>query len=196
MRYNRNAGWMHIFSDNYIASESKIEGKYIFFSKHYDHLIEIVKQEITEYGFNYGKVSLNDTGSFVMCLYWLDDSRLTELKLRHHDKVRWKSNEDTINGVYSDLKESDSYIDISCYLPFVKGHRRIFNDYYRTKFHDVRDDPEFNLEKIFDVTLEEIVRSFPEEIRNNMINMYMGNVPIKDNHPKVNIQDLMKRIIK
>ena len=99
----------------YIISEKKpsyaITGKYLFFSKNKERLLEIAQNEILEYDFHVAKVNNSLLGSntdYVLCLYYHDDSRKYELAERYGDKFSdtkyryWKSDEDTLKGKYSE----------------------------------------------------------------------------------------------
>jgi hypothetical protein len=85
-----------------------LAGKYLFFSKEQQPLIDIAKNEIENHGFEVAKVSQdNRSGDFVLCLYWEADIRGYELRDRYMDvpdiKYRWwKSNADTRAGKYSE----------------------------------------------------------------------------------------------
>lgn len=100
--------WIHVSSGD--APPYKITGKYLFFSKDKDRLIEIAQDEIMLHGFHRAKVNaelLGENSEHVMCLYYRDDSRKDELagraKSEHQVKFRyWKSDADTRGGRYSD----------------------------------------------------------------------------------------------
>jgi hypothetical protein len=131
-----NPAEMKITRDRYwirfgVATESSSftgnqGGKYLFFSKDQDALIQLAKDEINEHDFEVAKVSTtNRTGDYVLCLYWGDDSRKVELMRRTVNmpdiKYRWwKSNEDTREGKYS-----QKYINS---LPF-RGDDGIYEDF-------------------------------------------------------------------
>ena len=76
-------------------------GKYLFFSPDRERLFRIARTEIRDHGFFVAKVSCTpDTGVYVLCLYWHDDSRRHELAGRNIRKYNvkyrwWKSNEQT-----------------------------------------------------------------------------------------------------
>lgn len=86
---------------------SQVYGKYLFFSKWVDTLKSIAEEECKNHGFFLAKISIAPRrDEYVLCLYWLDDSRKNELRSRYEDndevKYRfWKSNEDTLAGKYS-----------------------------------------------------------------------------------------------
>jgi len=88
----------------------KITGKYLFFSEERERLLEIAKNEILNHGFHRAKVNsrlLGKSTEHVLCLYYKDDSRKSELaerqKLEYPDvNYRyWKSDEATLKGEYS-----------------------------------------------------------------------------------------------
>ncbi len=99
----------------YILSEKEplytITGKYLFFSKNKEKLVEIAKNEIIVHDFHLAKVNNNLLGSnteYVLCLYYHDDSRKYELAQRYQDRESdiqyryWKSDEATLKGIYSE----------------------------------------------------------------------------------------------
>lgn len=89
------------------SHEGNMDGKYLFFAKDRNHLIQLIENEITKYGFSVAKVIDEPSGSdYVACLYWHDDSRKEELAKRYankpHIKYRYyKRNADTRAGIYS-----------------------------------------------------------------------------------------------
>ena len=110
--------WIWLLSEG--KPNSQITGKYLFFSSDKDKLIEIATNEIEKHGFHRAKVNMNllkGQTEHVLCLYYKDDSRKTELaerNRREYDvKYRyWKSDEATLRGLYSKeflerLEESD-----------------------------------------------------------------------------------------
>ncbi len=100
--------WIHVSSGT--PPPYEIKGKYLFFSKDKDQLLEIAQDEIVHHGFHRAKVNaelLGKNAEHVMCLYYRDDSRKDELagraKSEHQVKCRyWKSDVDTRGGRYSD----------------------------------------------------------------------------------------------
>ena len=111
--------WIYITSE--LEPNYSISGKYLFFYKEKEKLIEIAKNEIQNHSFHIAKVNsrlLGDTEEYVLCLYYKNDSRKYELaersKLEYPEvKYRyWKSDIDTIRGKYSNeflskLSEAD-----------------------------------------------------------------------------------------
>ena len=101
--------WIYILSEkkpNYVNT-----GKYLFFSKNKERLVEIAKNEILKHDFHVAKVNNSLLGSnteYVLCLYYSDDSRKSELAERHREKYHdvnyryWKSDVDTLKGIYSE----------------------------------------------------------------------------------------------
>jgi hypothetical protein len=87
----------------------EITGKYLFFSDDKDKLIEIAVNEMGNHGFHHAKVNdklLPGQTEYVLCLYYVDDSRKHELAERNKQeygvKYRyWKSDSDTLKGKYS-----------------------------------------------------------------------------------------------
>ena len=105
----RSCYWEYIEADDWTNAELReIVGKYLFFSKDRQLLLDIARAEIDESGFRIAKVSTSaNGGDFVLCLYWTDDERKWELAEKYGKsktvKYRyWKSDEDTRNGVYSE----------------------------------------------------------------------------------------------
>jgi len=87
----------------------QITGKYLFFSEHKEELERIAIDELEKGGFSHAKINTDEHKKgkeFVLCLYYSDDSRKTELadKYKGNKKVKyryWKSDEDTRKGKYS-----------------------------------------------------------------------------------------------
>jgi len=101
--------WIYVISEK--EPNYTITGKYLFFSKNKEKLVEIAKNEILVHDFHLAKVNNDLLGSnteYVLCLYFHDDSRKYELAERYRDrdsdiKYRfWKSDEDTLKGKYSE----------------------------------------------------------------------------------------------
>jgi hypothetical protein len=87
-----------------------ITGKYLFFSKDQQRLIDIATREIRNHHFHKAKVNsqlLGESKEYVLCLYYKDDSRKHELARRcriDYPDVKyryWKSDESTLRGQYS-----------------------------------------------------------------------------------------------
>ncbi|MGW8956772.1 hypothetical protein [Paenibacillus sp. NPDC055715] len=194
LQYEEHGGWQHIYSNDYknITVNKETYGKYLFFSNDKDSLIEIAKKEINHNWFYWAKVAtepLTSSSGYVLCLYWHNDSRLNELKERYHDKIRWKSDEDTRNGKYSEAY-STLGLDYQYVLLYKSEHKNLYEDYYRTKFHDNYSDQNFDADKIFDDILDELHDNLPEEFIAKMKCMYIGEITVKKNHRKVYICDL------
>jgi hypothetical protein len=88
----------------------RVTGKYLFFSKDRERLLQIAENEILNHEFHRAKVNMNLIGEsieHVLCLYYKDDSRKHELAQRQEAeypdiKYRyWKSDEATLKGEYS-----------------------------------------------------------------------------------------------
>ena len=103
-----NGFWIWVRSPD--KPDYKITGKYLFFSEERERLLEIAKNEILNHGFHRAKVNsrlLGKSTEHVLCLYYKDDSRKSELaerqKLEYPDvNYRyWKSDEATLKGEYS-----------------------------------------------------------------------------------------------
>jgi len=101
--------WIYVISEK--EPNYTITGKYLFFSKYKERLVEIAKNEILEHDFHVAKVNNSLLGSnteYVLCLYYHDDSRKYELAERYRErdsdiKYRyWKTDEDTLKGKYSE----------------------------------------------------------------------------------------------
>ncbi len=100
--------WIWVHSSD--RPDYKISGKYLFFSEDRERLLEIAKNEILNHGFHRAKVNsrlLGKSTEHVLCLYYWNDSRKSELaerqKVEYPDiKYRyWKSDEATLKGEYS-----------------------------------------------------------------------------------------------
>ncbi len=105
MLWRRDSAWSHLVAD---GPEDKMSGKYLFFSTDRSELIKIAEDEVANHGFFRAKISLSAAGGeFVLCLYWINDSRKHELGKRHgiNKKVKyrwWKSDAASRRGEYSD----------------------------------------------------------------------------------------------
>lgn len=87
----------------------EITGKYLFFSEDRKLLKEIAIKEIENNSFHHAKINMegkNKGPEYVLCLYYKDDSRKNELAKKYKSsKVKyryWKSDQDTIQGNYSE----------------------------------------------------------------------------------------------
>lgn len=88
---------------------TKMTGKYQFYSKDKDLLEKIVLDELENNGFQQAKINREEYRKgkdFVLCLYYQDDSRDSELaeKYKNHPNIdyrRWKSNEQTYKEYFS-----------------------------------------------------------------------------------------------
>ncbi|QNR65414.1 hypothetical protein IAQ67_16090 [Paenibacillus peoriae] len=194
LKYKQHGRWQHIYSGSYKDKNinEATHGKYLFFSNDRGSLIQIAETEIKHNGFYWAKVvdePQTPSSGYVLCLYWNDDSRLDELKERYHDKIKWKSDEDTRNGKYS---EGYSTYDLMGSVPFDIKDRQLYEDYYRTWFHDNRHDEKYDFDKIFDEVVDEICVNFPEEYLAKMPQFDLSVISIKNNHRKVYIEDLVE----
>ena len=113
--WTRDLGDVRLAFDGYwvwVESKQKrsrpVSGKYLFFCADTDHLQEIALTEIRDHGFQLAKYNLSPLGSNterVLCLYYENDSRKSELAERAKEygvKYRyWKSDVDTDRGRYS-----------------------------------------------------------------------------------------------
>lgn len=85
----------------------RITGKYLFFSPNFMVLRRILRAEF-ERGFGVAKVSKEALdGEHVLCLYYANDARGSELFERYKDEANvkyrwWKSDEATMRGEYSE----------------------------------------------------------------------------------------------
>ena len=85
----------------------EITGKYLFFSEDIEILKKIANDEISNNGFHRAKINIEVMGTntdHVLCLYYKDDSRKYELADKYKSIVKyryWKSDQDTIEGKYS-----------------------------------------------------------------------------------------------
>jgi hypothetical protein len=107
MKMEFDGYWDRLFSDsepNYV-----ITGKYLFFSEDREKLIKIAINEIKNHDFHRAKVNrelLEGQKEYVLCVYYKDDSRKSELAERNRQeygvKYRyWKSDIATLTGQYS-----------------------------------------------------------------------------------------------
>ncbi|MGA2574104.1 MAG: hypothetical protein ABSF36_07920 [Candidatus Methanomethylicaceae archaeon] len=87
----------------------RITGKYLFFSEDKDKLIRIGINELQNHGFHEAKVNnelQEGQTEYVLCVYYKDDSRKSELAERNKEEYRvkyryWKSDAATLAGKYS-----------------------------------------------------------------------------------------------
>jgi hypothetical protein len=88
----------------------EITGKYLFFSRNRNILIEIAAEELENGGFHQAKTHMAyvtpPSGEYVLCLYFKDASRKIELAKKYQNRIElkyryWKSDEDTLAGKYS-----------------------------------------------------------------------------------------------
>jgi len=109
--------WKYFMSDDYFkqfyeTNDDKndgIAGKYLFFHEDPEVLEEVAREEIENNGFEVAKRNRQLQGSsteYVLCLYYVDDSRKIELAKKYQEKNGikyryWKSDEDTRKGKYS-----------------------------------------------------------------------------------------------
>ncbi|MFX0019468.1 MAG: hypothetical protein ACFFAF_12165 [Candidatus Hermodarchaeota archaeon] len=136
--------WIRLMSDDYRDNYSEeIRGKYLFFSNIKERLVLIAIDEIQNNGFKASKISVNpdEDGSYVLCLYYTDDSRKHELANKYISSkdVRyryWKYDYHTRQKVYSVVyaeKEWSKHIWIKIKCPFCKNSFAILpfsnNDY-------------------------------------------------------------------
>lgn len=94
-----------------IRPDYEVTGKYLFFSKDRERLLQIAENEILNHEFHLAKVSsrlIGKSTEYVLCLYSEDDSRKQELAQRQaaeYPDVKyryWKSDEATLRGEYSE----------------------------------------------------------------------------------------------
>jgi len=87
------------------GSAQKSQGKYLFFSTSPQTLLALALSEMRQQGFTSAKVSIRPSASdeHCLCLYWIDDTRGTEVSGRHPDvKFQgYKTNAATRAGIYS-----------------------------------------------------------------------------------------------
>ena len=101
----KQSGWIWII--NRSVKKPLITGKYLFFSKDKNLLIELSKRILLEYGLSVAKVPLSDEPvgeDFVLCVYDAEPKLKDELKKYANQDIRyryWKSDEDTLKGKYS-----------------------------------------------------------------------------------------------
>lgn len=87
----------------------KITGKYLFFSSSFEELKKVVIEELVNNNFSIAKINTNKNkvgNNYVLCLYFLNDSRKYELanKYKKNKNIKyryWKNDEDTTNNKYS-----------------------------------------------------------------------------------------------
>lgn len=135
MKTKFNGYWIWLFSEE--KPNYKITGKYLFFCKDKDKLIEIAINEIENHGFHEAKVNMNlleGQTEHVLCLYYKDDSRKHELADRNKQeygvKYRyWKSDLATSSGQYSKeflnkLKKADRQYFTESKLKHLKSTKK------------------------------------------------------------------------
>lgn len=100
--------WYWILSSE--TYDYEIKGKYLFFSRDQERLVEVATREILHHQFHKAKINsklLANRDEHVLCLYYKDDSRKYELANRcqkDYPDVNyryWKSDEATLRGEYS-----------------------------------------------------------------------------------------------
>ena len=111
-----HSGWKYFMSDDYFKQfyetrdeSDGITGKYLFFHEDPEVLEEVAREEIENNGFEVAKRNtrlLGTSTEYVLCLYYVDDSRKMELAKKYQEKNGikyryWKSDEDTRKGKYS-----------------------------------------------------------------------------------------------
>ena len=111
-----SSSWKYFMSDDYFKQfyetrdeSDGITGKYLFFHEDPKILEEIAREEIENSGFEVAKRNtrlLGTSTEYVLCLYYVDDSRKIELAKKYQEKTGikyryWKSDEDTRKGKYS-----------------------------------------------------------------------------------------------
>ena len=106
MKWKNETFWCHLIDDALSKIQRKpITGKYLFFSEDQQKLVDLAESEVANHGFFRAKISTTGNPDFVLCLYWMDDSRKNELAQRHSGtgvKYRyWKSDAATRRGEYS-----------------------------------------------------------------------------------------------
>jgi hypothetical protein len=88
----------------------RITGKYLFFSRNRELLVEIAVDELENGGFHQAKTHMAEiippSGEYVLCLYYKDDNRKYELAKKYQNRIKlkyryWKSDDDTLAGKYS-----------------------------------------------------------------------------------------------
>ena len=88
----------------------EVTGKYLFFSTDRDLLIRIAIEELASGQFHQAKipvVGMNVSEEYVLCLYYLDDSKKRALAAKYRDQEGlayryWKSDATTLSGAYSE----------------------------------------------------------------------------------------------
>lgn len=88
----------------------KITGKYLFFCEDREALRKIAIEELESNNFHHAKVNMEGRKKgtdYVLCLYYKDDSRKSELADKYKGQAEikyryWKSDEDTLKGNYSE----------------------------------------------------------------------------------------------
>lgn len=108
---SRSDGYWEWFERSDITTVPyEITGKYLFFSRSRNLLVEIAVDELENGGFHQAKTHMAEvtppSGEYVLCLYFKDASRKYELAKKYQNRIElkyryWKSDEDTIAGNYS-----------------------------------------------------------------------------------------------
>ena len=102
-----NEYWHHYHKMT--EKKQKITGKYLFFSENKDELENIAINELESGIYLRAKINTDQHKkgtNYVLCLYYIDDSRKFELAKKYEKnpniKYRyWKTDEDTLKGKYS-----------------------------------------------------------------------------------------------
>lgn len=103
-----NKYWHYYFRMS--KAEQRIIWKYLFFSENKKELERIAIEELENGGFFHAKINTDEHKKgkeYVLCLYYTDDSRKSELanKYKNNPKVKyryWKSDKNTLKGKYSE----------------------------------------------------------------------------------------------
>jgi hypothetical protein len=102
--------WEWFERSDIVAVPYEITGKYLFFSRNRNLLVEIAVEELENGGFHQAKTHMAEitppSGEYVLCLYFRDATRKYELAKKYQKRIElkyryWKSDEDTLAGKYS-----------------------------------------------------------------------------------------------
>lgn len=115
VRRTKQRRWEQFRRDGAALEIAKNVGKYLFFAREREHLVNIALNELKHHGFARAKINIGMPvgGEYVLCLYYKDASRRNELRDRmkkEYPEVRgvfWKTDSDTLSGKYSEKFKKD-----------------------------------------------------------------------------------------
>ncbi len=112
MKYINTDHWIYLLNESSAISKKEIIGKYLFFSDNKKELINLAKSILKKYNLPSAKVPLSNVRTkskgfgFVLCVYSNNNnlkSELIQFKTNTISYRHFKTDEDTRNGVYSNI---------------------------------------------------------------------------------------------